>query len=142
LKLRLQIAALFLLTTALACATCFAAQTSNAGAWQGFLVNSKCYVSELQDVNPTYTLGSIGRDMDLILKLCVPTAKTKSFGLVQRDWTMIPFGPDGDVKAAQFVRTTGKRQVYVVDVTGTMDKKALKVNAIALKPTSDQHTTN
>jgi hypothetical protein len=121
-KLGIQLTALVLLTST----TSF-----GSGSWRGFLVDSKCYESEEQNVSPWYTLGSAGRDKDLELKLCVPTEKTKSFGVVQRDWKMISFDADGNAKAIEFIRKAVKQAAYLVEITGEMEKEKLKVNAIA-----------
>lgn len=122
-RLGIQLAALVLLTF-----------TTSIGAetWRGYLVDSKCYEIEEQNVPAWYTLGSAGRDKDLEIKLCVPTPKTKSFGVVQRNWQMLTFDPGGDVRASQFIRDTGKQQVYLVEITGEIEKKALRVSTIAL----------
>jgi hypothetical protein len=121
-KLGLQLAAFVLLTSTAS----FGAET-----WRGYLIDSKCYEIEEQNVPAWYTLGSAGRDKDLEIKMCAPTPKTKSFGVVLRNWELLRFDPGGNAKASEFIRNSGNKQVYLVEVTGEMEKKALKVDAIA-----------
>jgi hypothetical protein len=119
-KLATQLAAFVLLMST----TSFA-----AGNWRGYLVDSKCY--ESATTNGKY-LTSVNRDMDLSIKLCVPSAKTKSFALVQPDWKMIKFDPDGNSKAAKLFVVIIEQQRYWVTITGEMDESILKVGAISM----------
>ncbi len=109
----------------------FSSALSFAGSWSGVLVNSKCWTSEENNVNPTDTLTSVDRDRNLEIRACSPNAKTKSFTLVTPDG--LSFHLDaGNTKAAELIRQTGKRSVFTVSITGDLIKKTVKVDSISI----------
>jgi hypothetical protein len=87
------------------------------GSWSGYLVDSK---------------STVTRDMDLVIKHCAPKAKTKSLGLVQKDWPMFKLDPAGNTKAAEFVKNTAKQGMYLVTIVGNMDGRILKVESVSM----------
>ncbi len=121
-----------LLRLQLAAFICLALATSaRAGTWRGYLVDARCYQDEEENVSPRYSLGSAGRDMVELIELCAPKERTKSFGLVRQNWKLITLDSDSGAKASEFIRKTGKRQNYFVEVTGQLKKKVLNVDNIA-----------
>jgi hypothetical protein len=70
--------------------------------------------------------------MDWVIKHCPPKAKTKSLGLVQKDWTIFKFDPAGNAKAAEFVMNTRKQGVYLVTIVGNLDGRILKVESVSM----------
>ena len=117
----------------LAALFCLASALSFAGSWSGAMVDSKCYESEELNVNPTDTLTSVDRDTSREVRYCSPSARTKSFTVVQRDG-LKSFRLDsaGNAKAADLVRNTGKKSLIVVDVTGEINRNTIKVDSISL----------
>jgi hypothetical protein len=105
---------------------------SFAGSWRGVLVDFRCYDSEEHNVNPHDSLTYVDRDRDWEIRFCSPSAKSKSFALVQADGQSFQFDADGNRKAAELVRQTGKKQLYVVVLTGEANGKKLMVESIAL----------
>jgi hypothetical protein len=116
----------------LAALLCLAATPSFARSWSGFLVDSKCYDIEEQNVNPRDTLTSVDRDRDLEVRLCAPNAKTKSFAVVRSDWLSLKFDSAVNAKAAELVRQIHKKSVFLVTVTGEKNKTTVKVDSISI----------
>jgi hypothetical protein len=104
---------------------------SFAGTWSGTLVDANCYQAARSNVNPTDT-SFADRDMEGDVSYCHPTLKTKSFALVESDWTVLPLDAAGNAKAAALVRANPKSQPRVV-VTGEREKKVLRVATLARK---------
>lgn len=110
----------------------FAATPSFARSWTGYLVDSKCYDTEEQNVNPTDTATNVDRDKDLEIRLCTPNAKTKSFAVVPPDWVSLKFDSAGNAKAGELVRKIGKRSVFLVTVSGEKTKSTVHVDSISI----------
>jgi hypothetical protein len=111
---------------------CLASIPSFAGSWWGYLVDSKCYDISEQNVDPWDTMPNVDRDKDLEIRLCSPNAKTKSFAVVQSDWSSLKLDSAGNAKAAELVRKIGKKSVIPVTVTGEKNKTTVKVDSIAV----------
>jgi hypothetical protein len=111
---------------------CFSSALSFAGSWSGHLVDSKCYDSEERNVNPTDTLTYVDRDKNLEIHYCSPGSKTKSFAIVQSDGLNFKFDTAGNAKAAELVRNSGKKSVFVVAVTGELTRNTVKVESISV----------
>jgi hypothetical protein len=103
-----------------------------AQRWSGALVDSKCYASEERNVNPTDTSTYVDRDRNLEIRYCSPRAKTTSFAVVQQDGLHFDLDAAGNAKAAQLVRTIGKKPLVVVAITGELVKNTIKVDSISL----------
>lgn len=115
----------------LAALLCFLPARSFAESWSGALLDSRCYESAERNVNPTDTLTSVDRDEYDEVRSCSPGKKTKAFLLLQRDGTTFKLDPDGNAKAAELVRTTGRKPLLLVRVTGEVTGKAIKVASIS-----------
>jgi hypothetical protein len=100
-----------------------------AGSWSGYLVDYECYQGYMRHGQSTTTAN---RDMNLIVKLCVPTEKTKSFGIVPNDWKIVNFDPDGNAKAADFFKSNARLKSYWVTITGELETRFLKIDSISL----------
>jgi hypothetical protein len=98
-------------------------------SWSGYLVDSACYESLLKNTKGSTT---VDRNMIRDTKRCTPSAKTKSFGLVEQDWKMFKFDPEGNAKASEFVNSAAKQDMYRVSVAADMDRDVLKVDSISL----------
>ena len=118
--------------TRLALLFCLSSALSFAGSWSGVLVDSKCYASEERNVNPTDTMTFVDRDQNLGIRYCSPKEKTKSFALVQSDGSTFQLDSPGDTKAAELVRTTGKRSRFAVTVTGELGKNTIQVDSVSM----------
>src|SRR5580704_16132508 len=116
----------------LAAFLCLSSALSFAGSWSGALVDSKCYDSEERNVNPTDTMTSVDRDKDLEIRYCSPSAKTKSFAVVQQDGMGFKLDSVGNAKAAELVRKTGKKSHFAVAITGEMSRNTIKVDLISI----------
>jgi DMSO/TMAO reductase YedYZ molybdopterin-dependent catalytic subunit len=108
----------------LALAIGWAAQSTS-----GYLVDSACYEVAYRHSGSATT---VDRDMKMAIKHCAPNPQTKSFGLVEKDWSIIDFDPAGNAKAAELLRKTVKQSTYRVTVAGEVDQKVLKVDSISM----------
>jgi len=118
--------------TRLAAALCLSAFLSFGGTWSGALVDSKCYDAEERNVNPTDTLTNVDRDGNREIRYCSPSAKTKSFAVVQADGPALKLDAAGNVKAAKLLPKTGKKSRIFVAVTGEIDRNTIKVESISI----------
>ena len=108
------------------------ASLSRAASWTGVLVDSKCWGAEERNVDPRDTTIFVDRDRNLEIRFCAPKAKTKSFIVVPLDGVGLPLDSEGNTKAADLLRSTGKRDIYRVIVTGNLAKETLNVDSISL----------
>ncbi len=120
------------ITISLAALLCLAATPSFARSWPGYSVDAKCYQIEEQNVNRFDTNPAADSDKDLEIRLCSPNAKTKSFAVVPSDWMGLKLDSEGNAKAAELVRKSGKRSVFPVTVTGEESKHTIKVDSISI----------
>jgi hypothetical protein len=120
------------LSRRLAALLCLSSALSFAETWSGVLVDSKCYDSEERNVNPTDTLTYVDRDKNMEIRYCSPSAKTKSFAVVQPDGMSFKLDSAGNAKAAELVRKTGKRSRFAAAITGQMSKNTIKVDSISV----------
>ena len=118
--------------TRLAVSLCLTSRLSFGGTWPGVLVDSKCFDAEERNVNPTDTLTSVDRDKNLEIRYCSPSAKTKSFAIVQSDGPSLKFDSAGNAKAAELVQKTGKKSRPAVIVTGEMKNNTIQVDSISI----------
>jgi hypothetical protein len=102
-----------------------------AGTWSGTLVDSKCFESAERNVNPNDTQTAVDRDMNAEIRYCAAHAKTKSFTVVQSDGSSFRLDAAGNAKAAELVRTTGRKSLLAVTVSGEMTGNTVKVAAIS-----------
>jgi hypothetical protein len=118
--------------TRLAALLCFLSALSSAASWSGTLVDSKCYDARERNVNPTDTLTSVDRDTNAEIRYCSPSAKTKSFAVVQSSGLSFRLDPAGNAQAAELVRKTGRNSRFAVAVNGEMNKNTVTVDSISL----------
>jgi hypothetical protein len=119
----IRVAALFCLSSAL----------GFAESWSGALVDSKCYGYLECNVNPTDTMTYVDRDKNSEIRYCSASAKTKSFAVVLQDGLNFDLDTAGNAKAADLVRSSGKKSLFVVIVTGEMTKRnTVKVDSILM----------
>lgn len=102
------------------------------GTWSGYAVSSGCYASAMnnmsQDGNTT-----VSRDMEMVLRQCAATHKTKHFAIVQNDWTSLKLDAAGNDKAAAIIRSTDKRRaLYCITVNGVRHKNMLVTGSITI----------
>ncbi|MDR3699322.1 MAG: hypothetical protein P4L56_06780 [Candidatus Sulfopaludibacter sp.] len=114
----------------LACLLFLASAPALADSWPGVLVDSKCYASEERNVNPADPTSTADRDMNLEVRYCSPSAKTKAFAVVRQDWSSLTFDAAGDAKAAELVRKVGRKPYFSVVVTGERTKDTINVTSI------------
>lgn len=120
------------LATRLAALFCLASVLSFAGSWSGWLVDSKCYAALERNKSPTDTLNYVDRDKNHEIRYCEPTAKTKSFAMVERNGLSFNLDAGGNVKAAEMVRSAGKRSIGEVSLAGEMTRDTVKVDSISI----------
>jgi hypothetical protein len=111
-----------------ACAAGFGATLS------GVLVDERCYSAEERNVNPTSTLMAVNIDRDAEIHYCRPTAKSKTFGIVDHDGISFKLDAPGNAKAAGLIRPLAKPAHVVVTVTGTEARHVIQVDSISLAP--------
>jgi hypothetical protein len=117
--------------TRLAALLCLGCTLGLAQTWYGALVSSKCYDSLERNHSPDDTLTSVDRDRHGEILYCAPNAKTKSFGVVLDDGSRLKFDSAGDAQAADFVRRTGKKPIFLVNVTGQINRHVVSVSSIS-----------
>jgi len=98
----------------------------------GFLVDARCFGNRERNVNPNDTLTAVDRDQNSELRYCSPSVKTRSFALVEQDGSSFTLDSAGNSKALDLVRTTGKKSLFVVAVTGEAKKNTITVDSISL----------
>jgi hypothetical protein len=119
--------------TRLAALVFLSSPLSFAGTWSGALVDARCYANEERNVNPTDTLTSSDRDTAQEVRYCSPTAKTRFFTLVQRVGPSLTLDPAGNAKAAELVRQTGKKSLFLVSVGGELRQNTIQVDSISVE---------
>lgn len=122
------------LTIRVAAVFCLSSALSYAENWTGALVDSKCYEYRERNVNPTDTLTYVDRDTSEEIHYCSASARTKAFTIVLREGPSFRLDPSGNTQAAQLVRDTGKRSLFIVAVTGVLSKSTIKVDSISIAP--------
>jgi len=120
------------LTLRLAALCCLASALSFAGSWSGWLVDSKCYAALERNKSPTDTLSYVDRNKSDEVRYCRPNAKTKSFAVVDQDGLSFNLDASGNAKAAELVRSAGKKSAGGVMVTGELTGNTLKVDSISI----------
>jgi hypothetical protein len=110
---------------------CLASGLVYAESWSGALVDPKCFEALERNANPTDTLTHVDRDTNQEIRYCSPNAKTKLFGIVEQDGTILRFDSTGNAKAAELVRPTHKNDRLHVVVTGEMSGRTIKVDSIS-----------
>lgn len=101
-----------------------------AGSWSGILVDADCYQAAVGNVSPNNT-SLASRDMNGNVQSCRPTAKTKSFAIVEIDWTTLTLDAAGDAKARKLVHATKGSSAINVTVTGERDKNTVAVKSLS-----------
>ena len=113
---------------------CLSSALGYAENWTGALVDSNCYEFRERNVNPTDTLTYVDRDTREEIRYCSANAKTRTFTIVLREGTSFRLDAAGNTEAAQLVRNTGKKTLFIVAVTGTRSKNTIKVGSISIAP--------
>ncbi|HVP48071.1 MAG TPA: hypothetical protein VMT32_15865 [Bryobacteraceae bacterium] len=111
---------------------CLGCAMGSAGNWSGVLVDSKCYDTEERNVNPFDGSTDVDHDRGLEIRICRPSAHTKSFSVVQQDGVSFRLNAPGNANAAGLVRKAGKKTYFVVTVAGEMSKGTAKVDSISM----------
>jgi hypothetical protein len=111
---------------------CLSSALSFAGNWSGDLVDSKCWGFEESNVNPSDTQTYVDRDRNLEVRLCSPTAKTKSFAIFQQSGLSLNLDAAGNNKAVELVRNAGRKSSFIVNVTGVLSGKTIAVASISV----------
>jgi hypothetical protein len=103
-----------------------------AESWTGDLVDSRCYASEENNVNPFDPPSNVNHDRGYEIRVCRPNARTKSFAIVDPDGRTFQLDPSGNNRVAEFVRQTDKKSRLLVTVTGDKCKNTVSVDSISL----------
>lgn len=123
---------LLALSIRIAAVSCLTSALSVAANWSGALVDSKCYAAEERNVNPTDTLTNVDRDRNQEIRYCSASSKTKSFAVVPSDGVGLDLDAAGNGKAAELVRTTGRKPRLEVAVAGELNKQTISVDSISI----------
>jgi hypothetical protein len=109
--------------------SCLASVLGLAGTISGWLVDSKCYASMLDNRNA----GEVSWDGNLAIRYCTPDKKTKSFAVVRwDDGSNFNFNPAGNEKAAELPLSADKKFVYRVNITGETRRNTVEAGAISI----------
>lgn len=100
-----------------------------AGNWSGYLVDSSCYASRQNNVSADSV--STNRDMNMDIRFCSPTADTKKFAVVMRNWRRLRLDPAGNAWASKLVQHAGRRSIIDVNVKGALNRNTIKVASIS-----------
>jgi hypothetical protein len=103
-----------------------------AGSFTGDLVDSKCYTSEENNVNPFDPPSNVNHDRGYEIRVCRPNARTKYFAIVDHDGRSFQLDPSGNDKVLELVRQIDKKSRLLVTVTGEIQKRTLRVDSISL----------
>ena len=109
---------------------CLMSSIAFGASWNGLLVDARCYAAEKRNHNPTDTSTAVDEDKGQMIRYCSPKAKTKSFGIVGEDGTLYRLDPAGDGKAAELVKSVGKRQMLEVAVSGTLHDRVIQTDSV------------
>lgn len=109
---------------------CSASAVSFAASWSGSLVDAHCYHTEQRNKNPFDTETYVDRDWGYVIHYCSPTAKTKSFALVDPYGDSLDLDAAGNTQAEQLVPKTGKKMRMYVTVTGQLTENTISVASI------------
>jgi hypothetical protein len=101
-----------------------------AGTWSGYLVDSRCFASERNNV--TSEESSVGDDMSMELRACVATSKTKHFAIVLSDWTMLKLDAAESDRAAAIAHNVARKPStpYCVTVVGVRRKDMILASPV------------
>ena len=101
-----------------------------AGTWSGYLVDSRCYADERNNV--TWDDNSFGDDMSMEVRQCVATSKTKHFAIVLPDWTMLKLDAAESGKAAAIAHNVAPKSStpYCVTVVGVRRKDTILASPV------------
>jgi hypothetical protein len=101
-----------------------------AANWTGWLVDSDCFTNEQQNMRAGTPPASW--DYGHALRTCTPTAKTKTFAIVQPGGVAVNLDPTSNQKASDFVAKAGKPLRQKVNVTGDMNDKMIRADSITM----------
>jgi hypothetical protein len=102
-----------------------------AGTWSGYLVDSRCYESQQNNVSADTT--TVSRDMNVGLQQCRANLKTKRFTIVLNDWSVLKLDTAGNERAAAIVRHNPKRSaLYCITVAGSRVKNMIVAGPVVL----------
>lgn len=104
-----------------------------AATWSGSLVDSKCFAASERNVNPTDTMTAVDRDQNQEIRYCTAGSKTKSFAVVDSNGLSFALDPGGNAKAAEFVRSVGRKSRIAVVVTGELTNRTITVDSISAR---------
>jgi hypothetical protein len=101
-----------------------------AGTWSGYLVDSRCYADERNNV--TWDDNSFGDDMSMEVRECVATSKTKHFAIVLSDWTMLKLDAAESARAAAIAHNVAPKSAttYCVTVVGVRRKDTILASPV------------
>jgi hypothetical protein len=109
---------------------CLTSAVSFADTWFGTLVDTRCYEAAERNVNPRDTLTAVNRDINSELQRCAPTAKTKTFTVVEPEGASVRLDSAGNAKAADLASKRAKNSRLYVTVTGVLVKDTVQVDSI------------
>ena len=116
----------------LAVLLCFSCALAFAETWSGSLVDFNCYAALERNRNPHDTLIYVDRDTNSEIRYCTPGAKAKVFGMIEPEGATFQFDAGGNAKAAELVRSVGKKSRIRVVVTGEKSGDTIKVDSVSL----------
>lgn len=109
----------------------FASAAAFPATWSGVLVDSKCYAAEERNVDPHDTDSAVDRDKYQEVWYCSPTKKTRLFGVVLEDGTMVSLDPATNPKIEVVVRRAGTQTPFAVTVKGERSDHLVRVDTIS-----------
>jgi ribosomal protein S17 len=117
----------------LAAILCLEAPFAFSESWKGALVDADCYAREERNVNPFDPPFYANHDRGFSIRACRPSAKTKSFTVVDSDGQTLALDAAGNAKAADLVRRSAtKSRMLTVTITGEKTEKTVRVDSISL----------
>ena len=116
--------------TCIALFFCLIGISAKADTWSGKLVNADCYTSH-NHPNPVESHpGSY--DANIRIRQCRPETSNSTFSIVDPHGQVVPLDPSTNEKVIDLLTKTGKKNMYIVTVTGQMAQSAVKVETIVL----------
>jgi hypothetical protein len=74
----------------------------------------------------------VDRDANRDVRYCSPSAKTKSFAIVQQFGPTLTLDSAGNRKVIELVRSADKKSIIIVAISGEMNNSTISIDSIAI----------
>jgi hypothetical protein len=106
------------------------ASLTSADTLTGYLVDANCYDREERNTRPVDR--DTNHDRDYEIRACVPSSKTKTFEIVDRNGQSLKLDATGAAQAAELLKQPGAKRPFQVTVTGSRSGDTFKTDSISV----------